>query len=82
MLAHPAQSLFVGCFPMGAATLINSGLVSVFQVNFCDDKTYPPKAVNVNWGWGGNAFLYVLWGFWWLDSIVSYLVAFGMLYVM
>ena len=29
MLSHTAQSLFVGCFPMGAATLINAGLVSV-----------------------------------------------------
>lgn len=29
MIAHPAQSLFIGCFPMGAATLINAGLVSV-----------------------------------------------------
>lgn len=28
MLNHPAQSLFIGCFPMGAATLINAGLVS------------------------------------------------------
>lgn len=29
MITHPAQSLFMGCFPMGAATLINAGLVSV-----------------------------------------------------
>lgn len=29
MITHPAQSLFIGCFPMGAATLINAGLVSV-----------------------------------------------------
>lgn len=29
MIVHPAQSLFIGCFPMGAATLINAGLVSV-----------------------------------------------------
>lgn len=27
MIAHPAQSLFIGCFPMGAATLINAALV-------------------------------------------------------
>lgn len=30
MLNHPAQSLFIGCFPMGAATLINGALVSTF----------------------------------------------------
>ncbi|KAI0793226.1 voltage-dependent anion channel [Abortiporus biennis] len=65
MISHPAQSLFVGCFPMGAATLINAGL-----------------AINQDWGFGGSGFLYTLWGFWWLDSAVSFLCAFGMVYVM
>ncbi|CAL1707088.1 unnamed protein product [Somion occarium] len=65
MIAHPAQSLFIGCFPMGAATLINAGL-----------------AVNQDWATGGKAFLYTLWGFWWLDSAVSYVIAFGMIYAM
>ncbi|KAF9777367.1 voltage-dependent anion channel [Thelephora terrestris] len=65
MLSHPAQSLFIGCFPMGAATLINGAL-----------------ALNQARGWGGNALLYTLWGFWWLDSLVSYVIAFGMLYIM
>jgi tellurite resistance protein TehA-like permease len=27
MLNHPAQSMFIGAFPMGSATLINSGIV-------------------------------------------------------
>ncbi|EMD37557.1 hypothetical protein CERSUDRAFT_114196 [Gelatoporia subvermispora B] len=65
MLSHPAQSLFIGCFPMGAATLINASL-----------------AVNQDWNFGGRGFLYTLWGFWWLDSAVSYAVAFGMVYTM
>ncbi|KAI9068272.1 hypothetical protein FKP32DRAFT_1600624 [Trametes sanguinea] len=65
MLTHPAQSLFIGCFPMGAATLINSAL-----------------NINQDWGFGGEAFLWTLWGFWWLDSAVSYIIAFGMLYTM
>jgi len=65
MLSHPAQSLFIGCFPMGAATLINASL-----------------AINQDWGFGGRGFLYTLWGFWWLDSAVSYAVAFGMVYTM
>ncbi|KAI0630202.1 voltage-dependent anion channel [Trametes polyzona] len=65
MLSHPAQSLFIGCFPMGAATLINAGL-----------------NLNQDWGFGGEAFLWTLWGFWWLDSAVSYAIAFGMLYTM
>ena len=29
MLSHPTQSLFIGCFPMGATTLINGALVSL-----------------------------------------------------
>ncbi|KAH9895130.1 voltage-dependent anion channel [Cubamyces lactineus] len=65
MLSHPAQSLFIGCFPMGAATLINSAL-----------------NINQDWGFGGKGFLWTLWGFWWLDSAVSYAIAFGMLYTM
>lgn len=40
------------------------------------------KAVNQDWGFGGSAFLWTLWGFWWLDSAVSYIVAFGMIYAM
>jgi len=39
-------------------------------------------ALNQQWGWGGDTFLYALWGFWWLDSAISYLIAFGMLYIM
>ncbi|KAI0759060.1 voltage-dependent anion channel [Fomes fomentarius] len=65
MIAHPAQSLFIGCFPMGAATLINAAL-NVYQ----------------DWGFGGSAFLWTLWGLWWLDAAVSFLIIFGMLYVM
>jgi tellurite resistance protein TehA-like permease len=34
MLRHPAQSVFVGCFPMGAATLINSALVRLPTLKF------------------------------------------------
>ena len=33
-------------------------------------------------GTASDGFLWALWGFWWLDSIVSYLIAFGMLYAM
>lgn len=34
MLSHPAQSLFIGAFPMGAATLINSALTANQQWGF------------------------------------------------
>ncbi|KNZ80517.1 Sulfite efflux pump SSU1 [Termitomyces sp. J132] len=65
MISHPAQSLFVGAFPMGATTLINSALTA-----------------NQAWAFAGTGFLYTLWAFWWLDLTLSFLCAFGMLYVM
>ncbi|KZT10621.1 uncharacterized protein LAESUDRAFT_671955 [Laetiporus sulphureus 93-53] len=65
MIGHPAQSLYIGCFPMGITTLISSAL-----------------ALNQNWSFGGPGFLYALWGFWWLDSALSYLVCYGMIYTM
>lgn len=66
MLHHPVQSLYLGCFPMGADTLITVGISVVSQY----------------WGFGGNAFVYVLWGFWWLDGILSFLCCFGLVYIM
>lgn len=38
--------------------------------------------VNTVWDFGGTAFLYALWGFWWADLAVSVLTNFGMLYSM
>lgn len=38
-----------------------------------------------DWSSGGTAssgFLWTLWAFWWLDSAVSYAIAFGMIYAM
>lgn len=66
MLRHPVQSLYLGCFPMGAATLINVGL----------------GTVNQHFAVGDTKFLYALWAFWWLDSLVSFLCCFGVVYVM
>ncbi|KIP10930.1 hypothetical protein PHLGIDRAFT_186260 [Phlebiopsis gigantea 11061_1 CR5-6] len=39
-------------------------------------------SVNRDWGTGSTGFLYALWGLWWLDCILSCLVAFGLVYVM
>ncbi|EIN11985.1 hypothetical protein PUNSTDRAFT_62362 [Punctularia strigosozonata HHB-11173 SS5] len=66
MLEHQAQSMFIGAFPMGATTLINASLV----VN------------SSRWNWGGSSFLWAVWAFWWIDSVLSYTVAFGTIYLM
>ena len=66
MLRHPVQSLYMGCYPMGAATLINIGAGLLYE----------------EWHWGKRAFLYVLWGFWWVDVAISFLCAFAMVHIM
>lgn len=41
--------------------------------------------VHNDWHKGGTAssgFLWALWGFWWLDALCSYIIAFGMIYAM
>ncbi|CAM1511358.1 Fc.00g088710.m01.CDS01 [Cosmosporella sp. VM-42] len=51
MISHPGQSLFLGCFPMGFATIIN-------MMVFCCKQ------------WG-DGFIYLAWGFWWIDVWLS-----------
>ncbi|KAJ8514449.1 hypothetical protein ONZ45_g8015 [Pleurotus djamor] len=66
MIRHPVQSLFLGCAPMGAATLINVAV----------------NLINVDMQFGGKPFLYFLWGAWWMDVAVSALCCWGLVHVM
>jgi len=66
MIRHPVQSLYLGCFPMGAATLISVG-VGTFYTEF---------------GFGGVPFLYALWAAWWLDVAVSAACVFLLVHIM
>jgi tellurite resistance protein TehA-like permease len=66
MLHHPVQSLFLACFPMGFATLINASL-SLFYTDH---------------SWGGLPFLVTLWAFWWIDAVLSVASAVLLTYVM
>ena len=66
MVHHPVQSLFLGTYPMGAATLISVAVTLFYQ----DD------------GVGGAGFLYTLWGFWWLDLVLSALCAYHLVHIM
>lgn len=66
---------------MGFATLINIALVS--DTRLCTScRTQFTQDINLETGLGGRAFLYFLWGCWWLDSIGSFFCAFGMVYIM
>lgn len=55
MIRKPIPSLFLGCYPMGACTLLN---VSV-------------DVINQHYGVGGRPFLYVIWALWWVDVAIS-----------
>ncbi|KAH9172374.1 voltage-dependent anion channel [Lactarius sanguifluus] len=66
MLRHPVQGLYVGTFPMGALTLIAVGTT----------------VLHGQYRFGGRAFLYALWGFWWADVALSALCCWGIVYLM
>ncbi|TEB38319.1 sulphite efflux pump protein [Coprinellus micaceus] len=57
LVDNPVASLYIGTFPMGVTTLVN---VSV-------------DVVNSYFKFGGKAFLYIVWGIWWIDVVISVL---------
>lgn len=68
MINHPGQSLFLGTFPMGFASmttriplhnpLANTGLAIINMIVMCCAS------------WGDWA-IYMAWGFWWFDVVIS-----------
>ncbi|KAL4254226.1 tellurite-resistance/dicarboxylate transporter (TDT) family protein [Abortiporus biennis] len=66
MIRHPTQSLFLGTYPMGAATLISIGAGRIYE----DD------------GFGGRPFLYFLWALWWSNVALSFACAFEIVHIM
>lgn len=66
MIRHPVQSLYIGCYPMGMATLINIGVGLIYQ----------------QYNFGGRGFLYFLWACWWLNVVLSFTCAFAVVHVM
>jgi tellurite resistance protein TehA-like permease len=66
MIRDPVQSLYLSTFPMGAVTLIGVGTTVLHD----------------QYGFGGRAFLFTLWGLWWIDVAISFLCCWGLFYVM
>lgn len=66
MLAHPAQSLFVGTFPMAMSTIINESVFELFPLYTGNKESL-------------ISFLVV---FWYIDVIVSISTCFYMPFVM
>jgi tellurite resistance protein TehA-like permease len=56
LLRNPTASLYAGCFPMGATTLINVAV----------------EVINERFKYGGKPFLYFIWAIWWLDVFISF----------
>ena len=56
LLRNPTASLYAGCFPMGAATLINVAV----------------EVINERFNYGGKPFLYFIWAIWWLDVFIAF----------
>jgi tellurite resistance protein TehA-like permease len=56
LLQNPTTSMYAGCFPMGATTLINVAVT----------------VINGRLNYGGKSFLYFIWAIWWLDVFISF----------
>ncbi|KAF8804691.1 C4-dicarboxylate transporter/malic acid transport protein [Phlegmacium glaucopus] len=56
MLRNPVDSLYAGCFPMGATTIISIAV----------------DVINRRLNYGGKSFLYFIWAIWWLDVFASF----------
>ena len=56
LLRNPTAIMYAGCFPMGAASLINVAVI----------------VVNEQLNYGGKSFLYFLWAIWWLVVFISF----------
>lgn len=66
MLQHPVQSLYLGCAPMGVATIISVAA----------------SLIHEGYGFGGKSFIYFVWAVWWLDVVVSALCCWQLMHIM
>ncbi|KAF8997918.1 voltage-dependent anion channel [Cyathus striatus] len=66
LLADPVFSMYTGCFPMAATTLINVAVDVVYR----------------HYGLGGTGFLYFIWIVWWIDVAISVLCCWGVIHLM
>lgn len=79
MLHHSGQSLFLGTFPMGFATIVNMvafvcvpNLAGRWYV--CLMQSYAKSLKFLR--------LELAWALWWIDSIIAVIIAIGVPYVM
>lgn len=58
--------LYFGAFGMAFSTIVNGGV----------------QVLHNSLGWGGRRFLFIMWGFWWLDVVVAFVVTFWITHLM
>ncbi|EMD37840.1 hypothetical protein CERSUDRAFT_94832 [Gelatoporia subvermispora B] len=66
VLHDPVQSLYLATHPMGGTTLISVSVALFYE----------------DWHFGGHRFLYMLWGFWWVVVVLSFICAFWLIHLM
>ncbi|KAI0812675.1 voltage-dependent anion channel-domain-containing protein [Irpex lacteus] len=72
-------------FPEDRASILTNPAKSLFIgffVNGIASLINAALTVNRDWGTGSNYLLFTLWGLWWLDCLLSCIIAFGLVYVM
>ena len=80
MIKHPAQSLFLGTFPMALATIVN--MIVFVCVPAWGERFVQLVSIRRNSFWKGNADAIQAWGLWWIDVALSLACCFYMPFVM
>lgn len=82
MITDPSKSAFSGFIVVGGAGLLNAALVSLLisTRNIALVKPHASQNIHRDWNIGGNAFLYTMWGLWWLNAAMAYIIAFGVIF--
>jgi len=79
MIKHPAQSLFLGTFPMALATIVN--MIVFVCVPAWGERFVQLVSIRRNSFWKGNADAIQAWGLWWIDVALSLACCFYMPFV-
>ncbi|KAI0093101.1 voltage-dependent anion channel-domain-containing protein [Irpex rosettiformis] len=72
-------------FPEDRASILTNPAKSLFIgffVNGIASLINAALTVNREWGTGSNYLLFTLWGLWWVDCVLSCIIAFALVYVM
>ena len=82
MIKHPAQSLFIGTFPMGLATIINM-IVFVCVPAWGDKTIYLARSLSRYLLWTSHMLTSgQAWTLWWIDAVIAISTCFGLPFVM